>query len=96
MAGLPRYTQSFFTGIWFAFVWIIWKARNERIFKDALTHPYALVEKVANATLKNLMRVMVTPGLTMYHLNNHLQTFNFVFLLSGSHLHSLCVVNHSC
>lgn len=46
MAGLPRYTQSFFTGIWFAFVWIIWKARNERIFKDALTHPYALVEKV--------------------------------------------------
>jgi len=45
MAGLPRYTHSFLTGIWFACVWIIWKVRNERIFKNAHSHPYALVEK---------------------------------------------------
>jgi len=34
MAGLPRYTHSFLTCIWFACVWIIWKARNARIFNN--------------------------------------------------------------
>jgi len=46
MAGLPHSTHSFFKGIWFACVWIIWKERNSRIFKNAALHPYILIEKV--------------------------------------------------
>jgi len=46
MTGLPRCTQSFFKGIWFACVWIIWKDRNNRIFKNVASHPYVLTEKV--------------------------------------------------
>jgi hypothetical protein len=46
LAGLPRCTQLFLTGIWFACMWIIWKERNDRIFKNAASHPYALFEKV--------------------------------------------------
>jgi len=46
MAGLPRCTHSFLKGIWFACVWIIWKDRNDRIFNNADSNPYALFEKV--------------------------------------------------
>jgi hypothetical protein len=34
MAGLPRFTHSYFKVIWHACVWIVWKERNNRIFKD--------------------------------------------------------------
>jgi len=46
MAGLPRSTQSFFTGIWFATVWEIWKDRNNHIFQNEKTHVLGLLEKV--------------------------------------------------
>lgn len=46
MAGLPRCTQSFLKGIWFACAWVIWKDQNNRIFKNAALHLYVLIEKV--------------------------------------------------
>jgi len=47
LAGLPRCTHLFLTGIWFASVWIIWKERNDCIFKNAASHPYALLRKLS-------------------------------------------------
>jgi len=44
--GLPLCTHSFLKGIWFAYVWIIWKDQNDRIFHNADSNPYALFEKV--------------------------------------------------
>lgn len=46
LAGLPRCTHSFLKGIWFAYVWIIWKDWNDRLFNNVDSHPYALFEKV--------------------------------------------------
>jgi len=46
MAGLPRSTHAFFTGIWYATVWEIWKDRNNRIFHNEETHVLGLLEKV--------------------------------------------------
>ena len=34
MAGLLRFTQTFFKVIWHTCVWIVWKERNNRTFKD--------------------------------------------------------------
>ena len=45
MAGMPRDTHSFFKVIWFACVWIIWKERNIRIFKDMVSTPFGLVRE---------------------------------------------------
>jgi len=46
MAGMSRGTHSFFKVIWFACVWVIWKERNNRIFKDLVSPPVVLLEKV--------------------------------------------------
>lgn len=46
MAGLPRCTHSFLKCIWFACVWIQWNDRNDCIFNNVNSHPYALFEKV--------------------------------------------------
>jgi len=46
MAGLPRCTHSYLTGIWYAFVWTIWKDRNKRIFQNEATHVLVLMEKI--------------------------------------------------
>ena len=46
MAGLPHSTHSYLQGIWYACVWVIWKDRNDRIFKNEASHPYVLFEKI--------------------------------------------------
>jgi hypothetical protein len=46
LAGIPRYTHSLLKGIWFACVWIIWKDRDDNLFNNAGSNPYALFEKV--------------------------------------------------
>jgi len=46
MASLPRVTHSFLTVIWFAFVWAIWKERDNRIFQNKASDSLILVEKV--------------------------------------------------
>jgi len=46
MAGMSHGTHSFFKVIWFACVWVIWKERNNRIFKNMMVTPLVLVEKV--------------------------------------------------
>jgi hypothetical protein len=33
LAGLPRYTYIYFQVIWHSTVWVIWKERNNRVFK---------------------------------------------------------------
>jgi len=45
-AGLPRVTHLFLRIIWFAFVWVFWKERNNHVFKNAASNPSILLEKV--------------------------------------------------
>jgi hypothetical protein len=44
--GMPRCTHSFFKVIWFVCVWVIWKERNNHIFKDTVSKSLVLLEKV--------------------------------------------------
>jgi len=46
MAGLPRFTHSFFTIIWFASIWVIWKERNHRVFQNMVSNSSTTIEKV--------------------------------------------------
>jgi hypothetical protein len=46
LMGLPRSTQSFFKVTWHACVWIVWKERNNRIFKSKALDLGQLVDKV--------------------------------------------------
>jgi len=46
MAGLPRFTYSFLKIIWCAFVWVLWKERNNRVFQLTDSTIATLVEKV--------------------------------------------------
>ncbi|AES97382.1 transmembrane protein, putative [Medicago truncatula] len=46
MAGLPRFTHSFLKIIWFALVWVLWKEKNDRVFKNTVSDPLTLIEKV--------------------------------------------------
>jgi len=46
MAGMPRCTHSFFRVIWLACVWVIWKERNNCVFKNAMSDPCNLFDKV--------------------------------------------------
>ena len=46
MAGMPRFTDSFFTAIWFASIWVIWKERNYRVYQNTAFDPSILIEKV--------------------------------------------------
>jgi len=45
MAGL-RNTQSYFTGIWYATAWEIWKDMNKHIFHNEASHILVLLERV--------------------------------------------------
>jgi len=46
MSGLPRRTHMFFRIIWFTAVWVIWKERNDRVFKNLASTPSRLIKKV--------------------------------------------------
>lgn len=46
LAGMPRSTNSTFKVIWCACTLVIWKDRNNHIFKNAVTNPLNIVEKV--------------------------------------------------
>lgn len=46
MSGLPRSTHAYFTGIWYASVWVIWKDRNNCIFHNETSHYHVLLEKI--------------------------------------------------
>jgi len=46
MAGLPRFTHSFFRVNWHACVWTVWKERNNRIFKNKALDLVQLLDKV--------------------------------------------------
>jgi hypothetical protein len=46
MAGFPRCTHPYFTTIWYACVWVIWKDRNKRIFQNEASHAVNLLEKI--------------------------------------------------
>jgi len=46
MAGIPRTIHKYFKVVRFAFVWIIWKERNNRIFNNTVSDPSILADKV--------------------------------------------------
>jgi len=46
MVGLPRFSYLYLRLIWFAFVWMIWKERNNRVFNNVALNPSVLLEKV--------------------------------------------------
>jgi len=46
MVGLPRFSYLYLRLIWFAFVWVIWKERNNRVFNNVTLNPSVLLEKV--------------------------------------------------
>jgi len=46
MAGMPKTTHFYFRIIWFASVWVIWKERNNRVFKHTTSSPFHLLEQV--------------------------------------------------
>jgi len=45
MARLPWCTHSYLQSIWYVCVWVIWKDRNDCIFKNEASHPSILIEK---------------------------------------------------
>ena len=46
MAGMPRSSHSVFKVIWFAYVWVIWKDHNNRVFNNTWSNHSVLFEKV--------------------------------------------------
>jgi hypothetical protein len=46
MAGLPRATHSFLKIIWFIYVWVLCKERNNQVFQHVVSTPLVLIEKV--------------------------------------------------
>jgi len=46
MAGMPRFTHSFFKVIWLACTWVIWKEGNNCVLKNTASDPYTLLNKV--------------------------------------------------
>jgi hypothetical protein len=46
MTGMPLFSHLFFRIIWFATVWVIKKEMNNRIFHNAVSTPFTLIEKV--------------------------------------------------
>jgi len=46
MAGMPRRSHYVFKVIWFVCVWMIWKDRNNRVFKNTGSNPLVLIEKI--------------------------------------------------
>ena len=46
MAALSRSSHSFFKIIWLAYVWVIWKERNNRVFINKAPDRYTILNKV--------------------------------------------------
>lgn len=46
MAGFSWCTHPYFTSIWYACVWVIWKDRNKHIFQNEAHHSLFLLEKI--------------------------------------------------
>jgi hypothetical protein len=46
MSGLPRTTHLFFTVIWFATIWVLWKERNNCVFQNTSASSSILLERV--------------------------------------------------
>jgi hypothetical protein len=46
MTGLPNCTHHYLKVIWLACCWVIWKERNNCIFKNAVLDPSCIVDKV--------------------------------------------------
>lgn len=66
MAGMPRCSHTFLMIIWFATVWVLWKARNNRVFQNMVATPFILMEKV-KLNLFLWLKATVTSFSYSYH-----------------------------
>jgi len=81
MAGLPRCTHSFLQGIWYACVWVIWKNRNNIIFKNEASRAFVLLEKVKlNSFL--WMKAKHTSLIIVIMIGGHIHSFVWVFIIN--------------
>jgi len=46
MAAMPRSSRSFFTVIWLACVWVIWKERNSRVFNNKAADTLIIIDRI--------------------------------------------------
>ena len=58
LAGMSRSSQLYFKVIWLVCVCVICKERNNRIFKNVVTNPLNIIEKVNLIPFYGYLRIM--------------------------------------
>lgn len=74
MAGFPWCTHSYYTAIWHACVWVIWKDRNKRIFLNEASHSINLLEKIKDDSFL-WMKANITSFNYNYMTGGHIRSF---------------------
>ena len=50
LAGLPRASYYYLKVMWLASIWVIWKDRNNCIFKNTVIDPHSMLDKVKRSS----------------------------------------------
>ena len=80
LAGMSRSSHLFFRIIWLDYVWVIWKERNNRIFKNVAFDPSTLSDKVKLNFFLWLKAKKPSVGFCYHDWCRHLLLCNFLIL----------------